>query len=101
MNEPLITWILSICPDEKNKAVDKKVLRYRRGQRGSPWKVLDFLYGKGIAADGNFKSYKDINLADRKNKNRIHRKRQKIQTRLPTRYNRRGWRVDLFGELRK
>ena len=66
-DEPLITYELSICLNEKKRAVVKKeVLRYRRGQKGSPWKVLDFSYGEGIAADGELKSYEDVNLADRK-----------------------------------
>lgn len=66
-DEPLITYEIAICADEKNRAVIKKeVLRYRRGQKGSPWKVLDFSYGEGIAADGELKSYEDVNLADRK-----------------------------------
>ena len=65
--EPLITYELSICLNEKKRAVIKKeVLRYRRGQKGSPWKVLDFSFGEGIAADGDLKSYEDVNLADRK-----------------------------------
>ena len=66
-NEPLITYEISIGNDEKQKAVVKKeVLRLRRGQKGSPWKVLDFSYGEGIAADGELKSYSDVKLADRK-----------------------------------
>lgn len=66
-DEPLITYEISICLDERNRAVVKKeVLRFRRGQKGSPWKVLDFSYGVGIAADGELKSYDDVNLAYRK-----------------------------------
>lgn len=66
-NEPLITYEISIGLDELGKAVVKKeVLRFRRGQKGSPWKVLDFAYGEGMAASGKLNSYKDVSLADRK-----------------------------------
>lgn len=64
-NEPLITYEISIGL-EKNKAVVKKeILRLRRGQYGSPWKVLDFSYGEGMAASGKLSSYEDVKLADR------------------------------------
>ena len=64
-DEPLVTYELSISLDEKKRAVVKKeILRFRRGQKGSPWKILDFSYGEGIAADGDLKSYKDVNLAE-------------------------------------
>lgn len=66
-DEPLITYEISIGVDEKNRAVVKKeILRFRRGQKGSPWKVLDFSYGEGIAAEGKLNSYADVNLATRK-----------------------------------
>ncbi len=65
--EPLITYELSIGLDETNKAVVKKeVLRFRRGQKGSPWKVLDFVLGEGIAAEGSLNTYSDVNLVTRK-----------------------------------
>ena len=35
--------------DERSKGkpvVEKEILRFRRGQHGSPWKVLDFSYGE-------------------------------------------------------
>lgn len=65
-NEPLITYELSIGLDKTGKAVVKKeILRFRRGQTGSPWKVLDFAYGEGIAAGGELNSYADVQLATR------------------------------------
>lgn len=65
-NEPLITYELSIGLDKTGKAVVKKeILRFRRGQTGSPWKVLDFAYGEGIAAGGKLNSYADVQLATR------------------------------------
>lgn len=67
LDEPLITYEVSIGLDELGKAVVKKeTLRFRRGQKGSPWKVLDFSYGEGIAAEGQLNSYKDVNLATRR-----------------------------------
>lgn len=66
-DEPLITYEISIGVDEKNKAVVKKeILRFRRGQKGSPWKVLYFSYGEGIAAEGKLNTYKDVSLATRR-----------------------------------
>lgn len=64
--EPLITYEISIGLDDMGKAVVKKeALRFRRGQKGSPWKVLDFSMGEGIAAKGKLSSYEDVNLATR------------------------------------
>lgn len=66
MDEPLITYELSIGLDKLGKAVVKKeILRFRRGQKGSPWKVLDFAYGEGMAAAGTLNSYEDVSLAQR------------------------------------
>ena len=63
----MITYEVSIGLDESGKAVVKKeTLRFRRGQKGSPWKVLDFSYGEGIAAEGKLNSYEDVNLATRR-----------------------------------
>ncbi len=65
--EPLMTYELSVGLDEKKRAVVKKeVLRLRRGEKGSPWKILDFSCGVGVAADGNLRRYEDVRLADRK-----------------------------------
>lgn len=67
VNEPLITYEVSIGLDNTNRAVVKKeILRFRRGQKGSPWKVLDFAYGEGMAAAGTLSSYEDVSLATRK-----------------------------------
>lgn len=66
-DEPLITYDLSIGLDNHNKAVVKKeILRFRRGQKGAPWKVLEFSFGEGLAAEGKLNSYEDVNLAKRK-----------------------------------
>jgi predicted ATPase len=48
--QPLITYELSIGLGELNMPIVKKeVLSYRRGQKGKPFKFLDFSNGKGMA----------------------------------------------------
>ena len=63
-NVPLITYEIAIGLDGKNKAVVKKeVLRFRRGQHGSPWKVLDFTLGEGIVVEGKLStSFSQLSL---------------------------------------
>lgn len=64
--EPLITYQLSICMMENNKpAIKKEVMKFRRGQMGAPWKVLEFSFGVGVAADGDLIKYEDVRLAER------------------------------------
>ena len=64
--EPIITYQLSICLQDNNRpAIKKEVMRFRRGQTGAPWKVLDFSFGTGVAADGDLNRYEDVRLADR------------------------------------
>lgn len=64
--EPIITYQLSICQEENNRpAIKKEVMRFRRGQTGAPWKVLEFSYGVGVAADGDLVKYEDVRLAER------------------------------------
>ena len=66
LDEPVITYQLMIClMQDKKPAIKKEVMRFRRGQTGAPWKVLDFSYGEGVAADGELTEYKDVRLADR------------------------------------
>lgn len=40
-------------------------MRFRRGQYGAPWKILDFSYGEGVAAKGSLQSYKAVQMATR------------------------------------
>lgn len=47
--EPLATYSLSIALEAGVPAVVKEQLKYRRGQRGQPWKFLDFKLGEGEA----------------------------------------------------
>lgn len=66
-NEPLTTYELSIGLGERRlPIVMREVLRLRRGQKGAPWKVLEFHSGEGYAADGELTSYEDVKLAERK-----------------------------------
>ena len=66
-SEPLTTYELSIGLGERNLPVVKReVLRLRRGQKGAPWKVLEFYEGQGNAAEGELNSYDDVKLADRR-----------------------------------
>ncbi|MBE5896137.1 MAG: chromosome segregation protein SMC [Lachnospiraceae bacterium] len=65
--EPLTTYELSIGLGEKNLPIVKReVLRLRRGQKGAPWKVLEFSGGEGYAAEGELNTYEDVQLAGRK-----------------------------------
>ncbi len=65
-DEPVITYELTVGLNEKQVPVVKKeVMRFRRGQHGAPWKILDFSYGEGVAAEGELQSYKDVQIANR------------------------------------
>jgi predicted ATPase len=59
--QPLITYELSVCLGETNMpVVSREVLSYRRGNRGRPYKFLEFTYGKGnaIVNESEFESAK-------------------------------------------
>ncbi len=47
--QPIITYILTIGFEENAPIITREVLSYRRGQRGQPYKFLDFSRGKGEA----------------------------------------------------
>ena len=48
--ERLVTYLLRICIDERDwPYVNREVLRYKRGEYGSPYHFLDFSKGKGYA----------------------------------------------------
>ncbi len=64
--EPLITYQLVIClAQDRKPAIKKEVMKFRRGQTGAPWKVLEFSFGEGVAADGELIKYEDVRLAER------------------------------------
>ncbi len=65
--EPLITYQLSIGLDERKfPVVSSEVLKFRRGSKGQPWKVLDFKNGEGIAIEGVLNTNEDVTNAVRK-----------------------------------
>lgn len=47
--QPVITYILTIGYEDGAPIITREVLSYRRGQRGQPYKFLDFSRGKGEA----------------------------------------------------
>ena len=65
-DEPLMTYELSVGLNKNKRAVVKReVLRMRRGEKGAPWKILEFASGEGVAASGELNSYEDVRLAER------------------------------------
>jgi predicted ATPase len=52
IDSPLITYHLSITEDGKGPCVAEEWLQWRRGQRGKPFKFLDFKEGQGQAITG-------------------------------------------------
>ncbi len=64
--EPRITYELTIgLSSKKTPVVKKEIMRFRRGQHGAPWKILDFAYGEGDAVQGDLQSYDDVRNAKR------------------------------------
>jgi predicted ATPase len=45
----LVTYILNVGQEEKRPLVKREILRYKRGEYGSPYHFLDFQNGKGYA----------------------------------------------------
>lgn len=48
-DSPLITYSLSINEEDEGPFIEREILQYRRGNRGRPWKFLDFSRGEGEA----------------------------------------------------
>jgi predicted ATPase len=66
-NEPLVTYELSIGLNANMQPVIvKEIVRFRRGQSGAPFKILDFAYGEGEALAGDFKTRDDLKNAPRR-----------------------------------
>jgi predicted ATPase len=51
---PLVTYQLEVSEDNGKAVISKELLQYRRGQRGRPWKFLDFSYGRGRAITNEY-----------------------------------------------
>ena len=47
--ERLVTYILHIGQEEKRPLIKREILKYKRGEYGSPYHFLDFANGKGYA----------------------------------------------------
>jgi predicted ATPase len=66
-DEPLITYELSVGLNDSNIPVVKtEILRFRRGSKGRPWRVLEFHEGTGFAAEGELTDYASAKEAERK-----------------------------------
>lgn len=51
---PLVTYQLAINEEQGRVVVESEVLRYRRGQRGQPWRFVDFSKGEGTAITNEY-----------------------------------------------
>ena len=51
---PLVTYQLAINEERGRVVVESEVLRYRRGQRGQPWRFVDFHKGEGTAITNEY-----------------------------------------------
>jgi predicted ATPase len=56
---PLITYFLQIRKNNGRAVVEREILKYRRGSKGSPWHFLDFTMGKGEAVINELDSVKN------------------------------------------
>ena len=62
---PLVTYQLAINEERRKVVVESEVLRYRRGQRGQPWKFVDFSRGEGQAITNEYAYGKEGATAER------------------------------------
>ncbi len=69
---PLVTYTLAISEDAGAPVVEREVLKYRRGQRGQPWKFLDFSRGEGEAVTNEPDEVKD--------QSQLHREKQTLKS---------------------
>ncbi len=47
--ERLVTYLVRIRAGDRGVAVEREILKYKRGRHGSPFHFLDFSFGKGFA----------------------------------------------------
>ena len=72
MGGRLVTYVLKIGEEKGRIVVLREILRYRRGQRGRPWRLVDFSKGKGqvitnesaYGEEGAIEERRDYGLAD-------------------------------------
>ncbi len=50
-SERLVTYLLEIANPGGRAAIQREVLRYKRGRHGSPYHFIDFRYGQGTAVN--------------------------------------------------
>jgi predicted ATPase len=60
-NNPIITYFLSISQKNGKAFVNKEILKYRRGSKGTPWHFLEFSNGVGYAVTNELNDTTDIN----------------------------------------
>lgn len=58
----LVTYLLEIGLDGKKPVVKREILRYKRGEYGSPFHFLDFSHGEGRAVNNEDQFTEDTNL---------------------------------------
>ncbi|MCC5896561.1 MAG: AAA family ATPase [Phormidium sp. BM_Day4_Bin.17] len=60
--ERLVTYVLIIGQDQQKPVIKREILRYKRGEYGSPFHFIDFQNGKGYAIknEEDFKSDEDL-----------------------------------------
>ena len=59
LKKPLTTYLLEIGQQNGRAVVEREVLKYRRGSKGSPWHFLDFQFGEGEAVINELDSVTD------------------------------------------
>ncbi|HIK11161.1 MAG TPA: AAA family ATPase [Oscillatoriaceae cyanobacterium M33_DOE_052] len=64
---PLITYHLAIAEGNKGPEVAEEWLQWRRGERGKPFKFLDFKQGEGQVITGEMPDEKDDRISEKLN----------------------------------
>ncbi len=63
----LVTYTLQISEQNGRAAVEREILKYRRGSKGAPWKFLDFSNGSGEAVTNEVEEVRDESQLQREN----------------------------------
>ena len=92
---PLVTYLLEIGSEGGEAVVQKEILKYRRGERGQPWKYIDFSYGKGeiVINESSAKNESDL-----ERETMIQKSRDLLAIRALTQFQRHNAAVE-FGNL--
>lgn len=59
LNEPIMTYHLSINEENNKPYIAEEWLKWRRGSRGQPFKILDYQNGNGSVITGEFPEKED------------------------------------------